>query len=212
MNSLEQFTQAHFKLAPQGSAMPTYSDDSNVRRLFQTLGNALKRAETEADLVANEIMPDRAGAFMADWERVLGLPLAGLENLTSAQRLAFIRAWLYCGELSNAQFFIDIAALAGYTITVTEFSPLDAVFDAGGNAVFDAGGNRVYVGSPPPAPADPDDAYLYFQINYPAATPLYFIAGSGRAGERLVTFDSSALLFIIKYFKPAHAKVLFNAT
>jgi uncharacterized protein YmfQ (DUF2313 family) len=188
MNTLEQFTQAHFKLAPQGMAMPTYADDSNLKKLFQNAGRQLKNAETAADAVADEIMPDSSGAFLADWERVLGLPLSGLGTLKGAQRLAFIETWLYAGELSNAQFFIDIAALAGYTITVTEFTPDD----------------------PPPAPADPDDAYLYFQINYPATTALYFRAGTSRAGDRLVEYGNDALIFIIKYFKPAHAKVLFN--
>jgi uncharacterized protein YmfQ (DUF2313 family) len=212
MNSLEKYTQAMFKLAPQGMIMPTIADESNLKKLFEVFAKSLKDVETEADQVVSELIPDNTGAFLTDWERVLGLPLAGLESFTAQQRLAFVKAWIYAGELSNKEFFIYIASLAGYTITIDEFTPLEPLRDADGNDVYDSGGNQIFVGNPPPSPALSTDAYLYFRVNYPAENQAFFRAGTSRAGERLVSYDTNndILVFLIKYFKPAHAIALFN--
>lgn len=190
MSTLDKYTQALFKLSPSGNIMPTVSDDSNLRRLYQTIGNALLQAQRSADGVTRDILPDNAGAYLTAWERALGLPLKGLEDLPHAQRLGFVKAFLSIGEFSNAEFMIRIAALAGYEITITEFTPAD----------------------PPPAPADPDDAYLYFQINAPADDFTEFTCGHSTCGESLITFGMDALNFIINFFKPAHAVVLFEYT
>ena len=190
MKTLEQYASALFKLFPQGYAVPEYADDSNLKTLFETIGHSLLAADYEADVILDNLFPDNAGIFLNDWERVLGLPLPGLESLTTTQRLGLIKTWLNIGELSNAAFFVDIAAAVGYTITVTEFTPA----------------------SPPPAPAVATDACLYFQINAPAQTEQYFIAGVSRAGDVLVDYGNDALEYIIKFFKPAHAVVIFDYT
>ncbi len=195
MSDLDTYTLAHFKTAPTGFLMPAISDDSNLKTLFETMGQALLNVDTAASQELDDIFPDKAGAYLADWERVLGLPLPGLENLPTAQRLGMVKNWLNIDPLSNASFFINIAAAAGYTITITEFAP----FRAGAGRA----GESISFGS---------YSYLYFQVNAPAATSIIFKAGGSAAGERLVEFGNTALETLIKYFALAHAIVLFDYT
>lgn len=195
MATLEKYTTAQFKIAPTGFLMPTVSDDSDLKTLFETMSQSLLDAQTSADQELNDIFPDSAGNYMADWERVLGLPLAGLESLPTQQRLGMIKNWLNIDPLSNAEFFINIAAAAGYTITITEFEP----FRAGSGRA----GESLGLGS---------DSYYYFQVNAPASTGIDFRAGESRVGERLVEYGNDALETLIKFFAPAHAIVLFNYT
>lgn len=193
MQTLEKYTQAHFKSAPTGMLIPTYPDDSNLKRLFEVGGNALLQAETSADKMADEIFPDNAGAYLGDWERVLGLPLKGLEGLPTQQRLGMVKAWMNIGEYSNAAFFVSLAALAGYTITITEFEPFRVGVSAAGESLSYG-----------------DKTYYYWQVNAPAETNIDFKCGASGAGERLVEYGNTALETLIKFFSPAHTVVLFN--
>ena len=195
MSTLEKYTQANFKTAPTGYLMPNYSDDSELKKLFETIADGLLDAQIEADQQLDEVFPDNAGAYLADWERILGLPLEGLENLTTQQRLGMVKNWLNIDPLSNAEFFVKIAEAAGYTITITTFEP----FRAGSGRA----GESLSFG---------DYSYLYFQVNAPASTAITFKTGSSRAGEPLVDYGNDALETLIKFFAPAHAIVLFDYT
>jgi len=188
MSTLDKYTEAHFKIALTGFSMPEYSDDSNLKTLFEVSGKALLDAQNSADTNLDDLLPDMSGNYLEDWERVLGLPIAGLEDLTTIQRLGMVKAWLNIGQYSNAAFLIKMAKIVGYDIAITEFTPSD----------------------PPPSPAIASDAYLYFQVDLMVATPIYFRVGTSRINERLVSYSNDALETLIKFFKPAHSIVLFN--
>ena len=62
--------------------------------------------------------PGQAGIFIGDWEAQLGLPKCGQTEQDTQTRLAQILAMFRISPYSNAEFFVDIAAVFGYDITV----------------------------------------------------------------------------------------------
>lgn len=200
MRTNDQYTKALFDLAPQGRLMPSFADDSELKKLFRTVGQGLLDAENAANVVANDRMYDVAGAFTADWERVLGLPFAGLESISDSQRLGIIKVKLNRPATCTPLFLIETAAAVGYAITVSQFDLTGAETEYLANGTTQAGAGRA---------ADADN-YLRVQINAPLQTAIYFRAGAGRAGDQLVEYGNDALEIVIKYFAPAHAIINFN--
>lgn len=96
----------------------------NLTAELEAVGARLDEALTSADVVLQAILPGGAGGlFLADWERVLGLPdeCAGGLGQTVAERIAACYAKLrQRGGLSRA-YFISLAEGLGYSITIEEY-------------------------------------------------------------------------------------------
>lgn len=114
------------KLVPSGLVWPVNAD-SNLMRLLHGMAEELARVHDRTlDLIA-ELDPRTTGEMLGDWERALGLPdpCAEPPATLEARRAEVVRKLTKTGNQSP-QFFIDVAALFGFTVTITErYDPLD---------------------------------------------------------------------------------------
>jgi uncharacterized protein YmfQ (DUF2313 family) len=172
----EQYRKALHGLAPQGLVWPEVADDSNLGKLWETIGDALLSLDNDSNSVLNDLFPDSVGTFLGDWSRVLGFPRFGFEDLTSSGQRDANLAWLNVNEFSNKQFFVDIAAILGFDIVVEDRDE------------------------------DPTLGPFEFLITTSSDLPAtFFRAGESRAGERLVNPGAQEPLeALIEFFAPAH--------
>lgn len=110
--------------------LPPSSYDPNGPLLSAELaaeGNAHDRAQFSADQLLLEMDPRTASVTLSDWERVYGLPdicvaAAGIVQSIAERRAALVALVNMRGGQSPA-FFIALAAVLGYAITITECAP-----------------------------------------------------------------------------------------
>jgi uncharacterized protein YmfQ (DUF2313 family) len=182
MKTNEQYSDAIHKLAPSGFIMPAPQDDTNLSTLFSAFADALLAVDNEANDILSDTFPDSAGSFLTDWERVLGLPREGISGQTAQERRDVVLAWLNISPYSTKQFFIDIAAVMGFTITVEDKE------DDAGLGDFEW---RVITSSDLPVS--------------------YFRTGQSRCGEPLVNAGANEPLeALIEFFAPAHTTPSFQ--
>lgn len=122
MSTESQYIKAVHQIAPQGMIWPDIADDSDIGKLFALIGETLFVADNNAANMLDESYPDFVGMFSDDWARVLGFPRCSISGLTAQQQRDANLAWLNISPYSNKQFFIDIAASLGYTITVEDLN------------------------------------------------------------------------------------------
>jgi uncharacterized protein YmfQ (DUF2313 family) len=136
MAATDQYKEAMHQLAPQGFVWPGVSEDSNIGNVWEAIGSSLLTADNDANTALDELFPDSTGIFLGDWERVLGFPRCDILGLTAQQRRDAHLAWLNISEFSDKDFFIEIAAIMGFTVSVyddanrNDFLTLNAFFDS----------------------------------------------------------------------------------
>lgn len=141
------------------------------------------------------ITPDGDTQLLPDWERVYGLPdacLADVESSVSSRVAAVIDKIRRGGGLSR-QFFIDLAAALGYSITITEFSPHN-------------------VTSPVTEPLYDTDSQFYWQVSLATDTPPRPITVLDSVTTPLVVYQTGLLECLLQKLKPAHTELLFAYT
>jgi uncharacterized protein YmfQ (DUF2313 family) len=166
----------------------------NVDKEFAVDGNYLDAAQSSADNLNAEMFPDGADSLLADWERVCGLVPAADDTVQKRQNrvITQLRA---LGGLSR-QYFIQLAASMGYTISIQELQP----FRAGKNKC----GDKIYI----------KEVIFIWQVSTPGRSPIYkFTAGRSVSGERLgwwtINYQPELESFL-QDLKPAHTCVIFN--
>ena len=174
--------------------LPPVSYDPNAEGVDLSLtveGAEFDRVQAASAAVLGALRPWQWQQYLPDWERVYGLPGACSKGDQLLQeRIAQLAvAFLERGGISHA-WLKRYAALAGYDITIDEFSP----FKAGQSVAGD--------------PLTNDDWSYAFRVNAPADAPRVFKAGQSVAGEGLRTWGDSILECIINQRKPAHAVAL----
>lgn len=179
------------------SLLPPVSYDRNGEQMVQTLtveARLFNRINAHGQRVLNAITPHDSNELIADWERLLGIPIDFEENYQFRvnrvlQKLAEV------GGLS-IPYFINLAKNLGYEITIVEGD--DYIFRAGENRVGDRIGvlGQMWVW------------YVNVQSSY--TEQYYFRAGSARAGERLLTIRDPIIEEIFNDLKPAHTLCIFN--
>lgn len=148
-------------------------------------GKQLDDAQTSADLLLREMMPQSAGVSITDWERVCGLSPDDDDTLQTRQ-LRVIAKLRERGSLS-LPYFGALAADMGYTASVEE---LLANTDGLG-----------------------DEGIFRWRITFTGTPLVYFRAGQSRAGDRLVDGPVvDALEGLFEDLKPAHTQVIFAYT
>ena len=164
--------------------MPSTAEDSEVGKLFETIGDALLQAENSANAILDELFVDSTGVFLEDWSRVLGFPRCGITTLTAQEQRDANLAWLNISKVSTKAFFVDIAAVMGFTITVEDK-----------NDDITLGAFEWRVSS---------------LLDAPIASG-YFRTGESRCGEALSGVASAdALKCIMLFFAPAHTTIYFQ--
>ena len=95
---------------------------------------------------------------------------------------------------ATVEYLINLAAAAGYSITIDEFS----AFRAGSGV---AGGSLLS-----------EDWDHWFRVNSALNTLVYFFAGYNASGDPLASWGNERLECLINRHKPAHTQVIYSYT
>ena len=196
VKSPEDYTHALQGLLPFGPAWPR-EPEAVLTKLLEAWAIELSRVDNTANELLEDIYPNTTTSLLPDWERVTGMPNFCLTlGNTIVERRQDVLAILTSRGGQSPQYFIDVAAKLGYTITITEF--LFDPFRVGISAVGDAlnGESGVYV----------------WQVNSQLNTVQFFRVGFSGTGDALASWSNDRLECIINKFKPAHTLVLFSYT
>lgn len=180
-----------YNLLPVGMAWPR-DEETTMAKLLLALATELARVDTRIADLLREAYPGTTFELLEDWERVLGLPdkCAGAPTTLQARRNAILQKMGRMGGQSR-QYFIDVAASFGFTITITEYRP----FLIGHNYIDDG----LY-----------DEEWRFaWLVNGPPTTYQYFRSGQNVSGDRLRSWGNEFLECIILNLKPAHTVVRF---
>ena len=174
--------------------LPPASYDPNGARIAVPLG--MEGAELDRVLAGTPhavgaLRPFKYQEWLEDYERAYRLPDTCLDSGALYQdRLGFIALALRERAGISIGWLAQYAALAGYGVTITEFSPFAAGSRAGDSLT--------------------NEAWLYaFTVHAAGEIARRFCAGRSTAGEPLADWGEGPLECIINNYKPAHAVALF---
>jgi len=154
-------------------------------------GKLLDAAQDSADNLLLEAFPDRSSMLLASWERVYKLTPSSDDPL-QARRDAVIQKMRARGGLSRA-YFIALAAVYGWTITIDELLPFMCGWNRCGDSLYIEGVRWIW------------------RVNVSGQAVYSFRAGLSAAGERLTWWVADTVLeSLFTELKPAHTYVIFN--
>ena len=190
----EDYKRLLRKLLPLGLVW-SEAEDSNLLKLLSARGARCEEIDGKGLDLVNELIPDTTDELLYEWELVCGLPDTCLGALgdyeqTASERRENVLAQLRASGSLSVQFLINVAANAGYTITIQEFSRFQAGSQAG-DPLTNAGWDFV------------------FDVTSDDFTAKHFTAGS-KAGEPLVVYGNSTVRCLIEKFKPSGTIAAFN--
>ncbi len=179
-------------LLPPGQA---FSRDAGttLHDLLDGMSLELARVDGRAAVLIQEAIPKTASELLPDWERVAGLPdkcSGTLEETLQGRRSALLAKLTSTGGQS-AEYFIDLAAALGYSVTIEIFRP----FRVGRSCTGDSLTNGAWA--------------FTWRIRAPAVTATSFRVGLSGTGERLRTWGNDTLECKINQLRPAHTIALF---
>lgn len=184
---LEQFKA----LLPPGLAW-TQEPDADLNNLLGGLAEEFARVDGRSGDLVEEADPRTTLELLADWERVAGLPDACIGDLDTIQaRRDSLTTKLTAIGGQSPQYYIDLAAVLGYSVTITEYQPFQAGLSVAGD------------------PAMGIPWRFAWKMTAPETTILDFRAGQSGAGEPLRSWSNDLLECAIEPLKPAHTNVLF---
>jgi uncharacterized protein YmfQ (DUF2313 family) len=189
----DEWTRMLLDLVPVGWAWPR-EPDTVIMRFWSAVAIEPTRIQgRDCDLLA-ESYPCGAEELLDEWEAAVGLPneCTELVTWTVAERQALVCAWLSMQGGQSRAYFIWLAALFGYTITIDEHIPPARAGQAEAGCAT--------AGSCP----------YWWTVNVedvPRTTPR---AGCTRAGEPPCGSGASIIECLIRMFAPAHTTVTFR--
>lgn len=155
-------------------------------------GAALDRAQVLAGYVLEAISPAGAGGlWLADWERVLGLPdeCAGGLGQTLAERTAAAVAKIRERGGQSREYFIGVAAALGYAITIEEHDAYTC------ETACDQ-------------PLHDEDWRYAWTVRAPETTVREYTCESSCA-DPLASWGNALLECVLNRLKPAHTHLIF---
>lgn len=179
-------------LLPPGQAFPREAG-TTMHDLLDGMSIELARADARGETLPFEANPSSSGEMLSDWERVAGLPdkCSGvLEETLQGRRNALLAKLSSTGGQSPA-YFIELAGVLGYDVTIEEYRPFRAGISHAGD------------------PLTNGDWVFTWLIRAPESTVISFRAGVSAAGERLRAWGNDTLECKINQLKPAHTIALF---
>lgn len=191
---IEKCTQLILKLLPPGIAW-NREQTSTLYKLAQSIAEELCRMEARAVQLLVESDPRTTTELLEDWERVLGLPgdCVGLAE-TIQQRRANVVSKLISRSSQTKQFYVDLAATLGYTITVDDVIEYDAF----------------HIEEPLEEPIYGEEWAHVFALVLPENVTREFRVDENSVEDRIVQFGDDLLECVIEDNKPAHSVVLFE--
>ena len=210
----DDYAEAFTALLPQGPAWPRESGSALMALIYgqsQIWGDPVD--SRAADLLEIESDPRISIEMFTDWERNWGLPdpcfFHDNGDLASRRQILMLKMTMI-GAQSRA-FFIEAAAMLGYTIEIREWSP----FMAG---VSNVGDTRTPPLDPDPLVGDyrwyigPPEMRFYWQVHVTTAGLSWFRSAAGQAGidPHLRILLPEDLLCLLNRWKPAHTEIVFS--
>ena len=119
--SADQYLSQLQALLPPGAAC-TRDPAANLTRLLAALSEEFARVDTRAEALLAEADPFSTSELLEDWERVFDLPdtcLYAIPQTVAQRRMSLVSKMASVDDLTK-QFFIDLAASIGYTVTIDE--------------------------------------------------------------------------------------------
>jgi uncharacterized protein YmfQ (DUF2313 family) len=171
--------------------------DSVLSKLFLAIGDEFARIDERVHELLDEHDPRTTLELLEEWEDMLGLPDECLEETPETineRRAAIVSKYTAQGGQS-ADYYVQLAAALGYTVTISEY-----VVARSGRL---RSGDRIYGTAWA-------FAWLVTIDGYEAETNTIFRSGTGRAGDRLRGYDELDIECIFERVAPAHTVVLFN--
>jgi uncharacterized protein YmfQ (DUF2313 family) len=192
--SAEDYRDALELELPRGPAWARRGLVSVTRSLLHAWGDELARVDGRAQQLHEEADPRTTSELLADWEREVGLPGDCLElgATVALRRLALV------GKLTDRggyhpQDYIAAAAAAGYTVTLTEFTP---------TTCGDRCGDPLYGW----------EWWFALQINSALLTFQYAVCGGAACGDPLRFWGNDSLECVMGQFTQGHLVMLFAYT
>jgi uncharacterized protein YmfQ (DUF2313 family) len=207
----DDYGQAFLSLLPQGQAWPRHPLSTLVLACFGLCDYWGFVDGRTADLLETESDPRSTIELLPDWERSWGLPDPCVKTPQSidARRTALVMKMTMLGGQSR-QFFIDVAAQLGYTITITEYLPYQC-------GISRVGDTRSALDNPEDPTRfmwqlGPPELRYYWTIHVTSLKLEHFHTGSGQCGvDRLLSIGTAQdLECLIQRYKPAHTHVVFD--
>jgi uncharacterized protein YmfQ (DUF2313 family) len=169
--------------------------DSVIAALLTPLAGGIADLEATAQAMLEEVDPRNASLCLTDFERVLGPDPCGrdtsLMSLADRRQLAHQR-WTARGGASR-QYFIDLAAKRGVTITISENRVSYAAEMVAGDELVET-----------------PEQFIWTVHLTDLTDESLFEAGEGQAGDRLYDLTISDIECDIRRLKPAHTEVVFD--
>lgn len=193
-SSSSDYLQQLINLSPSGPAFPEEAT-TNWVSLLDAISQTCARLDANAVLLLNESYPDTTTILLPNWERVAGLPddCSVLGDTYEVRRLNLTAKLTSRGGQSK-DYFIEVAASLGYTVTITEFRPFRVSISRVGDPLCD------------------DTWWFVWQVNAALNTIVWFRAGRSAAGEPLASWSNARLECLLTKYSPAHTIVQFAYT
>jgi uncharacterized protein YmfQ (DUF2313 family) len=157
-----------------------------------TLMPTWARLHARLNALIAEIFPCSTLELLPEWEATLGLPDECIGPLdTVQQRQAAVCAKFTARGGQSRQYFIDLAAAAGFEIDIFEYAPFRASMNTVGQ------------------PLNGEDWAFAWRIEAPPSTIVYFRTSSSTAGEPLAAWGNTTLMCLIERYAPAHTIPIF---
>lgn len=178
-------------LLPPGMAYQ-FEQDSTLAGLLLAMADELARVHGLSDQLLEESDPRTTSALFLEWENDYGLPdLCNNELPSMVERRQLLLAKVLGLGGQSPQYFIDLAAVFGYEITITEFFPFRVDGSAVGDALWD------------------DEWRHVWQVNAPLDIITEFTVDESAVGDALRQWGNERLECVIRRARPAHTTVLF---
>lgn len=187
----EQYREHLLALLPKG---PIWLREvgTTLGALLQALADELARVHNRALALIDEADPSTTLEMLLEWERVAGLPDACAGQATTvAERRARLVARLAARGGQSAAYYVSLAAVYGFVVTIEEFSEFRAGVSNAGEPLTNGLWHHTW------------------RVHAPAETLRRFQAGSSFAGEPLASWGNDILECVLTRAKPAHTSVLF---
>jgi len=228
------YSEAFLALLPQGQAWPKQAFDSVLVRTCEGLADYWGFVDSRAaDLLERESDPRITIELLPDWERNWGLPdPCYTAPLTIAERqFALVQRMTMLGAQSR-EFFIELAASIGYTITISEYRVFvcgmdrcgdNRVYGDGSSPMLDEWGRPILnVRGVPVADGElstwpcyglgPPANRFYWTVHVDQAKLVWFRCASGQCGvdPHLRIGLADDLECLLNRWKPAHTQIIFD--
>jgi uncharacterized protein YmfQ (DUF2313 family) len=232
----EDYTEAFLSMLPQGQAWPKHAFSSTlvqgVTGLCDYWGFVDGRA---ADLLETESDPRTTFELLPDWERNWGLPDPCYEapQTISQRQLALVMRMTMQGSQSR-EFFIGVAAMIGYSITITEYRVFvvgvdgcgdcrvygdgsDPMYNVWDQPIQDTNGENVALNELSEWPnygLGPPGNRFYWTVHVHKASLTWFRVTNGQTGvdPHLRIGLADDLECLLNRWKPAHTQIIFDYT